>query len=192
MSNIYGKYSLTEIASTLRLSLAWVKKLEKYLGLKWGSGVKGKKSYYTEAHRAFFQRISALRTLGYDLEGIKEIYDSERKIIKASEKFVLNLTPREEISLIEGKKRNDVYGLTLFLNIPPNERGGYCKIIPINKTKFLSSLKQKNPDTILLKDEIDLYTKNIKIIFDVLVETEELIKIHKFVLGTIIKANRDI
>lgn len=81
MANIRDGYSLTELCAKLDLSPSWVKKIEKHLSLKgWGSGQRGKKSYYDAHKYEFFRKISILRFLGFGLEDIKQLFDQEMEI----------------------------------------------------------------------------------------------------------------
>jgi len=82
MANIRGSYSLTELCAELALSPSWVKKIENHLNLSsWGSGQRGKKSFYTDHQFEFFRKISILRFLGFGLEDIKSLFDRENDIL---------------------------------------------------------------------------------------------------------------
>lgn len=82
MANLKGSYSLTELCAELALSPSWVKKIENHLELtSWGSGQRGKKSYYSDHQFEFFRKISILRFLGFGLEDIKSLFDRETDIL---------------------------------------------------------------------------------------------------------------
>ena len=89
MTDIKGSYSLTEMCAELAISPSWVKKIENYLGLSnWGSGQRGKKSFYNSHQFSFFRKIAILRFLGYGLEDIKTFFDMELEVLNlAMENF---------------------------------------------------------------------------------------------------------
>lgn len=76
-------YTLSELSAELGLSHAWVKKIEKGFKLPaWGSGQRGKKSYYSLEHYDFFKKITTLRKIGLGIEDIKKIYKAEKEIFQ--------------------------------------------------------------------------------------------------------------
>jgi DNA-binding transcriptional MerR regulator len=82
-----GEISLSRLAANVNLSHSWVKKIEERLNLPpWGSGTRGKKSYYTMEQQELFRKIAVLRRLGFGLDVIKDLYDLEKEIMKFAEK----------------------------------------------------------------------------------------------------------
>ena len=78
MTDAKISFTLTELCAELTLSPSWVKKIEKHLGLhSWGSGQRGKKSFYSEHQFEFFRKIAILRAIGFGLEEIKGLFDKE-------------------------------------------------------------------------------------------------------------------
>ncbi|MEI8175275.1 MAG: hypothetical protein WCG78_00200 [Candidatus Omnitrophota bacterium] len=80
MSKIDGNVSLTKLSAELDVSPAWIKKIEKYIGLDWGSGRRGRKSFYSPYQVYFFRKILVLKALGFNLQEIKTLYDKEVEI----------------------------------------------------------------------------------------------------------------
>ena len=88
-------YSLTELCEDLDLSPSWVKKIEHYLGLSsWGSGQRGKRSFYSGHQFEFFRKIAVLRFLGYGLEEIKTVFDNEMDILNT----IMEHFPMEDVA----------------------------------------------------------------------------------------------
>lgn len=74
------QYSLTELCFKLDLSHAWIKKIEGYFNLSWGSGQRGRRSYYSWKEYHFFNKVKLLRFLGLSLKDIKDMFDMEYEI----------------------------------------------------------------------------------------------------------------
>lgn len=114
MTDIKGSYSLTDMCAELAISPSWVKKIENYLGLaNWGSGQRGKKSFYNAHQFSFFRKIAILRFLGYGLEDIKAFFDMELEM--------LNLVM--ESFTLEDEKGKEVFKLVLLTNIYTGPEG---------------------------------------------------------------------
>ncbi len=72
--------TIPELCTELGFSPAWLRKFVHYLGLKW-IGQRGKRVYFDSSQVEFFHKIVCLRRLGFDLEDIKWLYDTEREIV---------------------------------------------------------------------------------------------------------------
>lgn len=74
-------YTLKELCQELNLSKGWVDKIEKLFGFSSGaSGTPGMKSTYSFETYNFFRKIAVLRSLGFNLDYIKALYDLENRI----------------------------------------------------------------------------------------------------------------
>ena len=81
MQKIKTDYTLREFCKLLGVSVAWIYKVETYLGLRdWASNLSGKKSIYNQYQIDFFRKVHFLRFVQVGLPDIKRIYDLERKI----------------------------------------------------------------------------------------------------------------
>lgn len=63
--------SLVELAKTLNVSPAWIKKAEKKCGLNYGSGKRGRKSNYTASQCLLLSEILNLRKQWIPYKSIK-------------------------------------------------------------------------------------------------------------------------
>jgi len=78
-----GEITLSQLAANVGLSHTWIKKIEKRIKLPlWGSGTRGKKSYYTFEQQELFRKIAVLRKLDIEFDMIKDLYDIEKEITR--------------------------------------------------------------------------------------------------------------
>jgi DNA-binding transcriptional MerR regulator len=88
MPNIYGKYSLTEIAHELKVTPAFINRIQRETGIGGQIGIKGQPSLFNENDIHIFRRIKILRRIDCSFSDIKEIWDLENKIIELYKQFV--------------------------------------------------------------------------------------------------------
>jgi DNA-binding transcriptional MerR regulator len=81
MPNIQGDYTLSELALKIGVSPSWINKVQNRTGIGGKTGTSGKRVYFTEQDLFIFKNVDLLRRLGFDLKEIKEIYESEKKLI---------------------------------------------------------------------------------------------------------------
>ncbi|MDD3662153.1 MAG: hypothetical protein PHG63_03750 [Candidatus Dojkabacteria bacterium] len=78
-----SEITLSQLAANVGLSHTWIKKIEKRIKLPlWGSGIRGKKSYYTFEQQELFRKIALLRRLDIEFDMIKDLYDIEKEIAR--------------------------------------------------------------------------------------------------------------
>jgi DNA-binding transcriptional MerR regulator len=134
MTDVKTSFTLTELCAELTLSPSWVKKIEKHLGLhSWGSGQRGKKSFYSEHQFEFFRKIAILRAVGFGLEEIKNIFDKELDMLN----YAMDNFPADE-EVGEGASP-EVTSIPVYLlvNIYCGSQG-----IEINNSKYGSGVSQ--------------------------------------------------
>lgn len=151
MTNIEGAYTLTELCAELALSPSWVKKMEGHLDLSsWGSGQRGKKSFYSAHQFEFFRKISILRSLGFGLEDIRSLFDKEMNILN----MVMDNFPGDEAEVETDVKPISLYLLT---NIYSGPTG-----VEIDSKKYDMLKSQKQEDAVKLQGMVDDYNKVVK------------------------------
>lgn len=132
---IKTSFTLTELCAELTLSPSWVKKIEKHLGLhSWGSGQRGKKSFYSEHQFEFFRKIVILRASGFGLEEIKGLFDKELEILN----YAMDNFPLDEDTDGGGVPKMTAIPVYLLVNIYCGPDG-----IEINKSKYEAQMHQE-------------------------------------------------
>ena len=81
MPNIHGEYTLNEVSASLKVSTAWLTKIQKRTGVVDRPCGRGNRGYFTNDEVSMFSNAKLLRALDYSLEDIKEINDTELKMI---------------------------------------------------------------------------------------------------------------
>ena len=151
MTNTENAYSLTGLCAELDLSPSWVKKIEHYLGLRtWGSGQRGKKSFYSDHQLEFFRKIAILRFLGYGLDDIKTMFDGEMKILN----MVMENFPKEGMEEGDSEDRFTPVALYLLSNVYCGPHG----IMRDNK-KYEEYKAQKNEEALVLDEMLVEYKR---------------------------------
>jgi DNA-binding transcriptional MerR regulator len=132
---IKTSFTLTELCAELTLSPSWVKKIEKHLGLhSWGSGQRGKKSFYSEHQFEFFRKIVILRASGFGLDEIKGLFDKELEILN----YAMDSFPMDEDTDEGGAPRMTTIPVYLLVNIYCGPTG-----IEINMTKYNDQMSRE-------------------------------------------------
>ena len=144
------KISLTELATKLDVSPAWIKKIEEYLGLKWGSGERGRRSCYDSYQTAFFVRVLMLRNLGFNLPEIRLLYDKETEI----QQFINKHFGPE-------KGKSSVGHITIYLTGKVGEFS-----IQYDYAKYSAYKKEKRPEAEELNRLIIEYCEMVKKFLD--------------------------
>jgi len=80
MPNLYGKYSLTELAKSLNVTSAFINRIQRETGIGGKIGIKGQSASFTASDVKIFQRIKILRKLDFSFKDIKEIWNLEESI----------------------------------------------------------------------------------------------------------------
>lgn len=98
MPDIYGKYSLTEIARELDATPAFINRIQRETGIGGKLGTKGRMSSFDSCFLTVFRRIKVFRAIGFSFREIKEIWTIEGKMIdilgKAEELGIEVRTPQ--------------------------------------------------------------------------------------------------
>lgn len=81
MPTIYGKYSLTEVASTLNVTPAFINRIQRETEIGGSIGVKGQATSFTDLDVKVFQRIKVLRKIDFSFKDIKDIWKLETNIM---------------------------------------------------------------------------------------------------------------
>lgn len=151
MADLKGSYSLTELCAELALSPSWVKKIENHLHLtSWGSGQRGKKSFYSDHQFEFFRKISILRFLGFGLEDIKAFFDGENDILN----YIMDNFPAIEA---EGEEDVEFVPLYLLTNIYCGTHGA-----EMDAKKHKTGVEAKDEKAMKLDGMITEYNNSIK------------------------------
>jgi len=149
MTNPEGAYSLTELCAELDLSPSWVKKIEHYLGLRsWGSGQRGKKSFYSDHQFEFFRKIAILRFLGYGLDDIKNMFDNEMDILNQ----VMEHFPEDDMEEGDDEDRFSAVALYLLSNVYCGPHG-----VMRDNRKYQEYESQKREEALTLDKKLSEY-----------------------------------
>jgi hypothetical protein len=81
MPDVYGKYSLTELAKLLNCTPAFINRIQRETGVGGKLGIKGEPRSFTETERRIFQKIMVYRNIRFSFKEIKDIWNVEEKII---------------------------------------------------------------------------------------------------------------
>jgi DNA-binding transcriptional MerR regulator len=87
MPNIYGKYSLTELAQELKVTAAFINRIQRVTGIGGQVGTKGQATLFNESDIHIFRRIKFLRKMDYSFQEIKETWDLESKLFESHKQF---------------------------------------------------------------------------------------------------------
>ena len=107
MPNIYGKYSLTELAQALKVTAAFINRIQRETGIGGQVGTKGQPSLFNESDIHIFRRIKILRKIDCSFRDIKEIWDLENKLFELYEQFYsqkIEIDKREIPLIIHSEK----------------------------------------------------------------------------------------
>ncbi len=110
MPNIYGKYSLTELAQDLKVTAAFINRIQRETGIGGPVGTKGQSTLFNESDKHLFRRIWFLRKIDCSFHDIKEIWDLENKLIGLYTQYV-----RQENRGEEKKKALIIHSETLYV-----------------------------------------------------------------------------
>jgi len=80
MPNMHNLYSLGEVALKLKVSSAWINKIQKRTGIVQRTGNSGKISYFSKEEIKLLRHVKVLRILGFSLTEIKEMSEQEANI----------------------------------------------------------------------------------------------------------------
>ena len=80
MPNIQGDYSLTEVATKLNISAAWINKVQRETGVCVKESAQGKRAEFSADDVKMLENVKLLRLLDYSLDDIKQIYELEKRI----------------------------------------------------------------------------------------------------------------
>lgn len=80
--DILGKYSLNEVALKLNTSPSWVNKIQQRTGVCKKGSRAGKRASFNEDELLMLKNVKVLRTLDFEISGIKEVYEAEKEMIK--------------------------------------------------------------------------------------------------------------
>jgi len=80
MPNIQGDYSLTEVATKLNISAAWINKVQRETGVCVKESAQGKRAEFSADDVKMLENVKLLRLLDYSLNDIKHIYELEKRI----------------------------------------------------------------------------------------------------------------
>lgn len=83
MSNIYGTYTLTEAAHAIGVTSAFINRIQKETGIGGETGTKGRLAAFSGEDIEVFKKIKILRMLGFRFKDIKEIWNTESRLIAA-------------------------------------------------------------------------------------------------------------
>lgn len=89
MANIYGTYTLTEAAHEIGVTSAFINRIQKETGIGGGVGTKGRLAAFSMEEVEIFKRIRILRMLDFSFKEIKEIWNTEAKLIDMWRKNVI-------------------------------------------------------------------------------------------------------
>jgi DNA-binding transcriptional MerR regulator len=88
MPNIYGKYSLTELARDLKVTAAFINRIQRETDIGGQVGTKGLPVLFNERDIHIFRRIKILRKIDCSFCDIKEIWDLENKLLELYKQFI--------------------------------------------------------------------------------------------------------
>ncbi|MCX5709683.1 MAG: hypothetical protein NT088_03015 [Candidatus Omnitrophica bacterium] len=101
MPNISGQYNFNELCLKAQASAPWVKKVQRFLNLGEGEGIKGARSYYSEEQVHIYSIVKKLRLIDIEFDEIKHLAEIEKKIGKfGSVVPVSSLTNPEHLTYI--------------------------------------------------------------------------------------------
>ena len=122
MPNIYGNYSLTEVAKEIGELPSFINRIQEATGIGKGEARgKGKQSSFSREDIRVFRKIKALRWMGFTFDEIKDIWNLENKMIK-------------EAAPIEAARKMLFQGMIIHLNnlldVPYEDIEGGDKVCP--------------------------------------------------------------
>lgn len=81
MPDVYGKYSLTELAKELAVTPAFINRIQRETGIGGSVGTKGHPVSFDAHYMVEFRMIKGLRWWGFTFKEIKEIWGVEERLI---------------------------------------------------------------------------------------------------------------
>ena len=93
MPDIYGKYTLTEFATNLGVTTAFINRVQRETGIGGPLGIRGQAAVFNSSDYLTFQRIAALRRIDFSFKEIKDIWGIEKKLILDSEDITSHKYP---------------------------------------------------------------------------------------------------
>lgn len=81
MPDIYGKYSLTEVARAINVTPAFINRVQKETGIGGKIGIQGESASFSKDDIETFRRVKVLRKLDFSFKQIKDIYKLESEIL---------------------------------------------------------------------------------------------------------------
>lgn len=81
MTETQKKYTLSKLALALGVSPSWINKVQGRTGIGGETGKRGVRVFFNEDDLYIFRSVKLLRILNYSLSDIKNIYDTEKKML---------------------------------------------------------------------------------------------------------------